>query len=746
MFMGRPNPVTPTDITLVLCLRAHSGNPWVLDRLSRLKDYYYPAPPTLVVDFGSAPAFRRRIGNICEINGFDLIHVEDYDVYSASLAHNAAHNFVATPFIFFCDIDFFMTRDAFSTLSRCVNASGDAADIIINLPAYHVSEATTEAIESLPSHQEMSNSLDRLAFDSIFEKFGEQLEFVAPYSNIYLISKDFFSLIGGYSPEFRGHGSEDFEFFLRAHNYSGYFPFPAQYTRDIYRPTGTDFHECKEFRGFRSLNQLFSVRAERFGLRAFHLWHPTSKENEWREHNDWRRERFNRVVEPYVKNKARILEIDGLERPRKALCICKDHSHWGYMAPLRLLGFETIPVFDDHQESLNRIDDLISTKQIDAFVIFNPYMKSHAGYYPLFLKARENGIEMIVIERGALPGTIYYAEDVSYVAESFTKQSLSEIVLTPEEKLCAQEYIQQLQSGSSLLENAASREVCDQKYRVLGELEKKLVFVPLQLDDDMAVTKFIRTSQPYVDFVESIKETVTKNPDIMFVVKPHPLSKHALPNYPENVIIADRSDNIHTIIDACDAVVCYNSGVGLITACHGKPLVTIGNAFYNLDGIGYWADNFSRAIDMVRAGIEGPDPDKVVDLIGKYLLHRYSFFTAEDVIKEFRHRKAHAYKDIRVNRLVYSGTAKEFCWERTIRKFSKQSYGFSQLNLQHKPGKVTKATPSLPPEKPKTPFYESLLISTFVSKRKFKKYTDNRAAFFADSKRSLVKAYKKVLL
>ena len=41
------------DITTVLAVRLHEGNPWVAERLSAMGEHYRVLSPTLVVDFGS---------------------------------------------------------------------------------------------------------------------------------------------------------------------------------------------------------------------------------------------------------------------------------------------------------------------------------------------------------------------------------------------------------------------------------------------------------------------------------------------------------------------------------------------------------------------------------------------------------------------------------------------------------------------------------------------------------------------
>src|SRR5690606_29907765 len=171
------------------------------------------------------------------------------------------------------------------------------------------------------------------------------------------------------------------------------------------------------------------------------------------------------------------------------------------------------------------------------------YMKSHSAFYPLFLLAKELGIKTIVVERGALPGTIYYSSDVSYTAEEFSDAAFFAYLPTEKDKAQAIEIIDRLRKGGDLLEQAEPYSDTQRKYSTLTGLNRFKCLIPLQLDDDMAVTKHVRKSQPYSDFVESITEVCAANPDIIFIIKAHPLSKKALNAVPENIILADRRDN-----------------------------------------------------------------------------------------------------------------------------------------------------------------------------------------------------------
>lgn len=654
-----------------------------MDRLRRLGGFYEPQPPILVVDFGSAEPYRSEVAAVCNDCGFELHYVDDSGVYSASMAHNAAFAKVRTDYIFFLDIDFIGARDLFSQLARTANAArmNGIADVILNLPAYHVSERLTAEIVGCEGSDALGQLIEQVGYSSQFSEFGDEVEFIAPYSNVLLISKKMFNMSGGYHTAFRGHGSEDFEFFVRLATLSMFYPTPKDVRTDCYGPTKWDFWKHREYHGFRSLNQLIASRAERAGLKIFHLWHPTSREHDWRKDNDWKRDRLNSVLNTYLGNNFNLLSTDGLKRGKTAVCICKDRDAWGYFIPLRAHGYDIVPVNDDSIATMDIVNDMFDRGEVDALAIFNPYMKSNAKFFPLFLRAKDNGVKTVVIERGALPGTIYYADDVSYTSPLFSESSLSRVDLSPGERKMARAYIGELRSGEFVLEDSATKAFTDRKYRAIGALNKKIALIPLQLHDDMAVTKYVRDSQPYERFQKSIQEIASKNSDILFIVKPHPLSKIEVGTVPENVIIADRSDNIHSLIDIADGVVCYNSGVGLLAACHGKILVTVGNAFYNLPGIGHFAATLNSAVSTFKTA-EPASEEAVVELIGRYIFYRYSWFAAVDNIREFKERKAHGYRNIQVNRSVLDGIAIDHIWENCVRPLKLKSYGMGMLNWE----------------------------------------------------------------
>lgn len=676
--------VTHTDITLVVCVRLHAGNPWVIDRLKIIQCYYDPKPTVVIVDFGSESEYARLVEGYCLESGFTYVFVDDKDTYSPAIAHNVGFQSTTTEFILFSDADCVFRSDIVSELARLANAlrMRDRKDIILDFPAHHLTEMSTAAFDALSCRRLKSDFLEKTSFDSLYSPFGAGEEFTAPYSNVYFIHRDMFDISGGYDASFRGHGSEDFEYFARIGMYSGFVPIPSNLAADKFRPLRDDFFHPRDYSGFRRLNETIALQSEQLGLKTYHLWHPREDTGEWRQQNDWKRQHLVSAIGEYERAPHRLLAIDFLPRKKTVVCVCKAADQWGYFLPLRLAGYRIIPLYDGAVSTIEPVIGMIERKEVDAVAIFNPYMLSHRPFLEMFLLAKDVGIETIVIERGALPGTIYYDTDVCYGAESFSERAYLQANITLAQESAARDYIAALRKGELTLEKNATYEFTRRKHAALFALRCPVCLVPLQLDDDMAVTMFVRQAQRYDDFVESLNSVILSHQNVVFVVKPHPLSKVDRLVRAQNLIIADREDNIHCLIDACSATICYNSGVGLLSIIHGKPTFTVGNAFYNIRDLGVICDSIQDAVRLFLSPLRSaPDENEVCRLVAWYLFHKYSCFIADDDIREWATRKAHNYKNILVTEFRWKATYIGFGRQREFGAFSWSSYGGARLSV-----------------------------------------------------------------
>lgn len=659
--MQASQPVTAEDITMVFCVRLHEGNPWIAARLDMMARYYDPCPPIVVVDFGSEATQAGAIATICRQHGYQYHFVDDQGVFSLSLARNIGASLCETDFVYFCDPDFISERDLFRRLAETATALDmrNVIDVMLNPPAFHLGAAETAQFEARNSPEEQSSLLRKLGFVLNYSAVSkEEEQYVAPYSNVFLIGRKMFSLVGGYDTSFRGHGSEDFEFLLRFCIHAGTLPLPQDPEKNLFGPIDASFYQAKSYAGFRRLFELLSQPTEGLGIKAFHLHHPRAREQEWYTSGDKKRRQFRSATKKYLRQQHQLLAVDHIDRGKVIACLCKNKDTWGYFLPLRQLDYRILPVFEDGKDTVDAILSGLEKGEIDDIAIFNPYMKSHAAFRPIFDKARELGRNTIVIERGALPETIYYDNDVCYNIDSFSEDAFLDEKISQEELKYAESYLSELRLGSKTLEEMGSYAETSLKYQDLLKSEGLKCFIPLQLEDDMAVTMFLKGEQTYPEFLASLTSLVGQNPDVMFVIKPHPLSKSEIPLARTNVILAERSDNIHAILDAVDGTLCYNSGVGLLSILHQTATITLGNAFYNMAGAGYRAPSAAAGIAELKKGsVKRPEHNLVLRIAAWFTLRKYSRFRATDHIREMATRRAHDYKDIAVT---------EFRWRREL--------------------------------------------------------------------------------
>lgn len=697
--------VSVHDITVVITLRAHEANPWVVERLALLGSYYDPKPHVLVLDFGSEPEYAEKVKGLCNSLGFEYHFEDDVDIYSPAAAHNRGFEKSTTDLVLFCDVDCFGERDFFSHLARVATSlkMKSVIDISLILPVYHIGEADSDAITSSGDPAAFSANLSAFGHYAIYaQSKREDNFFIAPYSNIFLVNRHFFNMTGGYDENFRGHGSEDFEYLTRMGIHTGLVPTPKSLTEDRFGPLKAEFSSVKPYIGFRRLLEVMAYPAESFGLKIFHIWHPRPEAVAWLAGNDWKRERMAVSFSKYVSDHSKLLGVDFIKREKRMLCCCKHTDQWGYFLPFRAAGYELIPLFSGSQEEVNKAIAMIGAGEIDAVSIFNPHMKSHAPFKYLIMAARDQGVEVAVIERGALPQTIYYADEVSYTSPQFSEEEYLAADFSLDELSRAEAYVAELRQGNSTLEAMNSYEQTAEKHPALSLLTRTVVFIPLQLEEDMAVTMFIKGEQTYPEFVASLPGVVKDNPDVLFIIKPHPLSNADLPFSEENVMLASREDNVHFLIDAASGVLCYNSGVGLLSILHAKPTVTLGNAFYNMNGAGYHAASLADGIERLKAGdVSAPDPDEIIRLAAWFTERKYSTFIAKDNIRDFGHRKSHGYKDVAVTSFRWLDLSLKMNRQRESVDFSWRSYISARNGMRHQiteqpsPPKPTATPPTL---------------------------------------------------
>lgn len=333
---------------MVIAVRAHDGNPWLMPRLRMLGCYYDPLPAVVIVDLGSPPSHRAEVGRICRAQGFRHLVVDDAGVYSAAVGRNRGAEAAQTDLIFLTDIDCFGDRDLFARLAKHANDMNlqRCFDQIIVLPAYHLTADFTAQVMTAAAVERPSRVSAAMA-SAVFGARGTTVEYVDPFSNFLLCRRDFFSLMGGYNEHFRGHGSEDYEFLLRCAAEVRQLPLPVRLEKDRFSPVRNEFFAGrKPYEGFRRLGEVMAYPAEAAGLRIAHLHHPRpAASDSWYANRDGMRTRFKAQVLPYLKQPEAALGYDWLQRDQCARVIMGPGRKPRDLAlPMRLLGYALRPL------------------------------------------------------------------------------------------------------------------------------------------------------------------------------------------------------------------------------------------------------------------------------------------------------------------------------------------------------------------------------------------------------------------
>ncbi|MQX52699.1 polysaccharide synthesis/modification protein [Alcanivorax sp. PA15-N-34] len=134
-------------------------------------------------------------------------------------------------------------------------------------------------------------------------------------------------------------------------------------------------------------------------------------------------------------------------------------------------------------------------------------------------------------------------------------------------------------------------------------LPERYIFVPFQVYDDTQIL----IHSPWIKSMERLHEVLEKTvdslrSDTVFVVKEHPTSKRS---YPElhgrhpRIIYANANDT-QELIEQSLAVITINSTVGIESLLLGRPVITLGNACYNIDGLVSHADNEKELMELLQ--------------------------------------------------------------------------------------------------------------------------------------------------
>ncbi|HHW11592.1 MAG TPA: hypothetical protein GXX33_01110 [Firmicutes bacterium] len=265
----------------------------------------------------------------------------------------------------------------------------------------------------------------------------------------------------------------------------------------------------------------------------------------------------------------------------------------------------------------------LSLRKIDLLVVWNgAYLEAASGVKA----ARDLGIKVIFMENGFFPRTLVMDEKgvnannslVGKTADFYRKIEPDPVKLA---KLKETRLVPR-----ALRKNFTGTEEV--------QLPPKYFFVPFQVHTDTQVllnSPHIRNMYELVDTVYQALKKFNRNnhSDYWLVIKEHP-SDYGRIDYTdlkkkyqgEKVVFVTTAPSSE-LIEQSQAVITINSTVGLEALLKEKPVITLGNAFYNVDGIVFSCRDLTRLDELMGKALTEPLDRELIDKFLYYLRYVY---------------------------------------------------------------------------------------------------------------------------
>ncbi|MHB1456717.1 MAG: capsular polysaccharide export protein, LipB/KpsS family [Armatimonadota bacterium] len=268
-------------------------------------------------------------------------------------------------------------------------------------------------------------------------------------------------------------------------------------------------------------------------------------------------------------------------------------------------------------------------EDVDLLVVWHGYKRPGSI---AALVAKEHGAQVIYCENGLLPKTlamdplgINFENCLTGLSPDFYRN----VAMDPAKRdALLNTALQQRQFKKTV---RVKTDDCDDH----RELPERYVLYAMQVHDDSQVLMFsqrfpsMETAVPYVaDRLAAYNKL--HNDTLKLVIKEHPTDYGRIDYTAMRAALPDayflRTTPVSEIIDRAAAVVTLNSTVGVEGLLHFKPVITLGDACYNILGMVWHVGSDDDMVDMLEGALNTP-VDR--DLITRFLYFlRYEYLVA----------------------------------------------------------------------------------------------------------------------
>ena len=257
-----------------------------------------------------------------------------------------------------------------------------------------------------------------------------------------------------------------------------------------------------------------------------------------------------------------------------------------------------------------RLHALIEREKPDVVAVWNGANR----YCQLLLSLIPAGTKTFFFENGLLPDTT-----------TLDSRGVNYFNSVPRDAAFYRAYAQR-QRGTDL---QSSVTLIPRKPRVEGlvaiPLPERFVFIPFQDDRDTQVRLF----SPWISNMRelfALGERLAAETGWTVVFKEHPSSRESYPELHQRTherLLFANGNATQELIEASEFVITINSTVGLESLLLGKPLLTLGLAFFNVEGVVTHADSADELMQVVRAYPQWPVDEALRRSFLHYLQNEY---------------------------------------------------------------------------------------------------------------------------
>lgn len=467
---------------------------------------------------------------------------------------------------------------------------------------------------------------DTLVREDLISGRREWVDFFSLVSSSVVVNKHKFLSIGGNDSAFVGHSYEDHDFFMRLLCATTHF---EKMPKILEYDGSWNFFR---FKGFRAWFSLFGNEASLHGIYLYHFWHIKPNQNGYLDRKKANHTLFYRHLrnrKTHSIKPLQTIEVVG----QKVLLLCR---HKGLLLEsLREVSVYLGEILHKSEEEFFRGDmlkqeeflEFLKTQKISQILFPNPYGNDKRKAIYDFV--RKINLPYLCFDRGALPDSWFFdkngfnADSASYNEKHWNRP------LNQEQIAQTKQYIANILAVGEFLEPQGRIRGAFKLSKRLGIGDRRVVFVPLQVQSDSVILHF--THEPFsfdgfLEIVESLAEEFGGG--VAFVAKKHPLSLGLDKKAYKHIIFAPDGTNLLDLLEICECVLTLNSGVGVYAMLAKKPCIVCGETFYHFNGLNLRAHDRESLVLALREVLQGQfvfDETKCLRFIHYLRSEFYSF-------------------------------------------------------------------------------------------------------------------------